>query len=97
MTFIPEPSSVDTREVSIMSQSRLLLATEIKPVTTKEDNRTVDASARVVLQLDDASQLTIEVNGLTIMISLGEDSTVLCLSIMLPVNGVVPNTVNNTN
>ena len=96
MTLIPEPSSVDTFEVSVIFESRILLATKVKPVTTKEDNGAIDASTGVVLQLDDTSQLTIEVNSLTIMISLDDDSTIQCIPIRLMVNSLVPNTINNT-
>ena len=55
----------------------------------------MDASTRVVLQLYDASQLTIEVNDLTIMRPLSDNSTILCLPFSLAVNGVVPDTVSN--
>jgi hypothetical protein len=56
----------------------------------------MDATAGVVLQSDDGFELTKEVNAVAIMISLRNDSTILCLSVLLAVNSMVPNTVNNT-
>jgi hypothetical protein len=56
----------------------------------------MDATAGVVLQSDDGFELTKEVNAVAIMISLRNDSTILCLPVLLAVNSMVPNTVNNT-
>jgi hypothetical protein len=41
----------------------------------------MDATAEVLLQFDDGIELTKEVNDLTIVFSLGNDSIILCLSI----------------
>jgi hypothetical protein len=73
-----------------------LLATKIKPVASKQNDRTMDTSTGVVLQVYDVPELTIEINVLLFMFSLGNNSTILCLSIFLSVNGVVPDTINNT-
>jgi hypothetical protein len=56
----------------------------------------MDATAAVVLQFDDGLELSKEVNDLTLVSSLGNDSTISCVSIFLTVNSVVPNTTNNT-
>jgi hypothetical protein len=56
----------------------------------------VDAFTGVVLQLDDAFELTVEINVLIVMFSLGNNPTVLRLPIFLPVNSVVPDAINNT-
>ncbi|KAK1602642.1 hypothetical protein QYE76_027281 [Lolium multiflorum] len=49
----------------------------------------MDATTSVVLQFDDGFELTKEVNDLTIVFSLGNDSTIHCLSIFLAVNIVL--------
>jgi hypothetical protein len=82
--------------MSIIFKSWILPATNMKPIAAKQDDRTVDASAGVVLQLDDASELTVEVNDLIIMFSLSKDTVVLRVSKFLMVNYVVTYTVNNT-
>jgi hypothetical protein len=82
--------------VPIIPDSGLLLATKVKPITSKKDDQPINASAGVVLKLYDAFELTIEVRGLTIMFSHGKDSTILCFPILLAVNSVVLNPVSIT-
>jgi hypothetical protein len=82
--------------VSIIVDSGSPTTTKVKPIAPEEDDWPMDATAAVVLQFDDGLELSKEVNDLTLVSSLGNDSTISCVSIFLTVNSVVPNTTNNT-
>ena len=81
--------------MAIISKSWILTATTMKPIAAKQDDRMVHANAGVVLQPDDAFELTVEGNNFSLVVSLTSDTAVLCVSEFLSFNCVVTDTINN--